>query len=299
MKKNFFLQGVIFLALAQTMVAVNIIISKLLLASVPIPLLLEIRFLLATIALLSLHWMSVARKYSLIAHFSKLNLRDWSCILGQALCAGVLFNLLMVTGLSYTDANVAGIITSALPAIIAALSWLLLKEKISSEKALCILFATAGLLIIAYDKIHGVSNFHSFLGDVLVLLSLLPEAAYYVLCKFYENRLPLFLTSALLNGINALLLLPLLLFVNWQLTQAMTLSTWFILFVIGLSSGLFYVFWMIGARYVDSIFASLSTAIMPVATVILAWMILGEQLTLIELVGMGLVLFSIVLYAKK
>ena len=204
----------------------------------------------------------------------------------------------MLTGLNYTDANVAGIITSALPALIAIMSWFILKEKISAQKALCIVFATIGLVIIAYDKLNGLTISHSFFGDSLVLLALLPEATYYVLCKLYANRLPLFLTSALLNGINAILLLPVLYIIHWEPAN-INMVSWFTLFVIGLSSGLFYVFWFVGAQHVDGIMASLSTAAMPIATVILAWIILGEDLSLPELAGMGLVLFSIILYARK
>ncbi len=299
MKKNYFIQGVVFLILAQTMVGINIVTSKLLLSSIPVLILLEIRFLLATLVLLPLHWASpTSRKNSLKTHFSELVRRDWFFIVAQALSAGVLFNSLMLTGLNYTDANVAGIITSALPAIIAVLSWLILHEKISAEKTLCVLFATMGLVIIAYDKLNGVGDSHSFWGDSLVLLALLPEASYYVLCKLYANRLPLFLTSALLNGINAILLLPVLFLVPWEPAN-IDLVNWFILLIIGLSSGLFYVFWFIGAQQVDGIMASLSTAIMPIATVILAWIILDEGLTSLELAGMGLVLFSIILYARR
>lgn len=159
-------------------------------------------------------------------------------------------------------------------------------------------FATIGLVVIAYGKLNEITDSHSFFGDGIVLLALLPEASYYVLCKLYTNRLPLFLTSALLNGINALLLLPVLFFVSWE-PNNITLVTWFILFIIGLSSGLFYVFWFTGAQHVDGIMASLSTAIMPIATVILAWVVLGEGLTSFELAGMGLVLFSIILYTRK
>jgi drug/metabolite transporter (DMT)-like permease len=72
-----------------------------------------------------------------------------------------------------------------------------------------------------------------------------------------------------------------------------------ILLTLGLSSGLFYVFWFIGSQRVDGIMASLSTATMPVATVILAWLILNEQLTLMEFIGMSVVILSIVLYAKR
>jgi len=298
LKQNQFLQGIIFLALAQTMVGVNIVASKLLLSSIPVLVLLEIRFLVATCVLLPLHWLTPHRKLSLKTHFVALESRDWFFVLAQALSAGVLFNAIMLTGLSYTDANVAGVITSTLPAMIAVLSWLILCEKISAQKALCVVFATMGLIVIAYDKIKGVSPSHSFWGDALILLSLLPEASYYVLCKLYKNRLPIFLTSAVLNGINALLLLPVLFFVTWD-PAGINAITWLILLVIGLSSGLFYVFWFMGAKHVDGIMASLSTAFMPIATVILAWIILGERLTIVELLGMGLVLFSIALYARK
>lgn len=298
MSKNNFLIGLGFLILAQSMVGVNIVASKLLLASTPVLFLLLMRFVIASSVLLPLHWATPARNYSIKEHFSKLQKRDWGFIFAQALSAGFLFNCLMLIGLNYTDANVAGIITSALPAIIAIMAWLVLGEKISPQKALCIVFATAGLVVIACGKLRNIGSSHSFLGDSIVLLSLLPEAAYYVLCKVYSNRLPIFLTSVLLNGINAILLLPILFFIDFS-SLVMNAANWFNLFIVGLSSALFYVFWFMGAQRVDSILASLSTAIMPVATVILAWIILGEQLNLTEFAGMSLVIFSIFLYARR
>ncbi|MCR9192320.1 MAG: DMT family transporter [Gammaproteobacteria bacterium] len=298
MEQNSFLRGIMFLVLAQVMVGVNIVTSKLLLSSMPVLVLLAIRFIFASLVLLPLHWTTPARKESIKSYFSSLTKRDWWFILAQAVSAGALFNCLMLTGLNYTGANMAGIITSALPAIIAVMAWLLLGEKLSAQKAFCIIFATVGLFIIAYDKFNSGGKANSFLGDFIVLFSLLPEAAYYVLCKFYSNRLPIFLTSSLLNGINAILFLPALFFINWDPAMVHVLG-WFVLAVISLSSGLFYVFSMIGSKRVDGAMASLATAVMPVATVILAWIILGEQLSLLEFAGMGLVLFSIALYARR
>lgn len=298
MQKKYVLHGMIFLILAQTMVGVNIVASKLLLSSIPILIILQIRFALATIILLPLHWLTPDKKQSVKSHFSKLAPKDWYFLLAQALTAGVLFNCLMLIGLHYTDANVAGIITSALPAIIAIMSWIILKEKISAKKSICILFATIGLVVIAVDKLHGIGSGHSFFGDAIVLLSLVPEAIYYVLFKLHSNKLPIFLTSSLLNGINALLLLPVLFCTTWQPASIHAID-WFILCILGLASGLFYVFWFFGCRQVDGVMASLTTAVMPVATVIIAWLVLGEQLTLLQTAGMGLVLLSIVAYARK
>jgi drug/metabolite transporter (DMT)-like permease len=298
MKKNDYLKGIVFLMLAQSMVGINIVTSKFLLDSIPVLVLMTIRFALATMVLLPLHWLSPARQKPIKTYCAALTRRDWGFLIAQALSAGVLFNCLMLTGLSHTDAHVAGIITSALPAIIAIMSWLVLGETISAQKGLCVFFATVGLVIIAWNQLRTVGEAHSVVGDIIVLLSLLPEAAYYILCKVYSNRLPIFLVSAMLNGMNALLLLPSLFFVDWA-PSSISVGHWFILFVIGLSSGLFYTFWFMGSKRVDGIMASLTTGIMPIATVVLAWILLGEQLTLVECLGMGLVIFSIVLYARR
>ena len=67
----------------------------------------------------------------------------------------------------------------------------------------------------------------------------------------------------------------------------------------GLDPGLFYVFWYFGCQKVDGVMASLSTAVMPLATVIFAWMLIGEQLTPGQAIGMGMVIFSIAAYAKR
>lgn len=297
-KKFDYLRGLSFLILAQLMVAINIVSSKFLLATMPILLLLTVRFAIATAVLLPLHWLSPAKKHPLKYHFAQLNKKDWLFILAQALSAGVLFNCLMLLGLHYTDANAAGIITSALPALIAIMSWILLGEKISGKKAGCVMVATLGLVIIAYEKLHGAEFHHSFIGDAIVLLSLVPEASYYVLSKIHSIRLPVFLLSAVLNGINTLILLCISPFF-WSNNTPINWADWVIVFILGLSSGLFYVFWYQGCQKVDGVMASLSTAVMPVATVILAGIILHEQLTTGQLMGMTLVICSVVIYARK
>lgn len=290
--------GIFFLLLTQTMVGLNIVSAKILLSSIPILVILTIRFSLASLILLPLHWFTLDATKPIKAHFSNLSRKDFYFILAQALSAGVLFNCLMLLGLNYTDANVAGIITSALPSIIALMSWLALGERISAKKGLCIGLATLGLMVISYEKFAQVGpGHHSFLGDALVLLSLIPEAVYYVLSKRHPNKQPIFLISALLNGVNAIILLPSLFLVPWD-PASIVWTHWFILLILGLTSGLFYVFWFLGCQRVDGVMASLSTAVMPIATVLLAWPILHEHLSTLQAIGMGLVIFSIIACAR-
>lgn len=287
------IQSMMFLILAQALVAVSIVCAKFLVGNLPIVVILCIRFAIAALILLPLHWLSPAKQFSLPQHFSQLTKTDWLFIVAQAVCAGVLFNWLMVMGLEYTDANIAGIITSALPALIAIMSWLLLKEKITARSLGCIVLATLGLIIIAGAKTSEGQRHNSLLGDFLVFASLLPEASYYILSKLHVNKLPIFLVASLLNGINAVILILLFLVIQPDI-HGITFQNWMILTFLGLTSGLFYVFWFFGCQKVEGIKASLTTAVMPVATVIFAWLLLGEQLTAVQMAGMSLVVLSIV-----
>lgn len=285
----------LFLLLAQVMVAINVVGSKYLIPSMPILFLLAVRFTLATLFLLPLYWFNRGDA-TIRLYFEKMNKKDWIFILAEAVLAGVLFNALMLLGLNYTGANVAGIITSALPALIALLSFIVLKEKLSIKKSLSIALATFGLLAISAGEFTGSKMEHSLLGDVLIFFALLPEAGYYILSKLHLNKLPIFLIAALMNGINAIILLPIaLMHENWQ-TLSFSAYQWSILFLISISSALFYVFWYSGSHKVDGVAASLSTALMPIATVTIAWLTLGELINFMQLIGMGLVMTSILAY---
>lgn len=269
------------LVLAQSMVGINIVFAKLLIASVSLPMLLGTRFILASLMLLPLHWLTKSRKTPLREHFSILNTKDYVYLIAQAICAGSLFNFLMFFGLKFTDANLAGIITSALPAIIAIMAWIILNERFSAKKLVCVAFASLGLAIIAADKIQTPNMVHSFFGDFVVFVSLFPEALYYILCKLHPNKLPVFLIAFLMNAINAIIFLIVLSRVPIN-TSGISLETWVMLVLSAISSGLFYVFWLYGSKHVDGMMASLSTTIMPVVTVLFAWIILKEHLSFIE-----------------
>jgi drug/metabolite transporter (DMT)-like permease len=289
-----------FLILAQVMVGINIVGAKYLVSSVPVLFILTFRFSLATFIPLLLHWLVDRHPQPILRHLKKLNKQDWLHLFLQAITAGVLFNLLMIWGLRYTNANVAGIITSGLPAMIAAMSWLVLREHFSGKKSVCVGLATIGLIIIGADKFTAANIVHqSFIGNLLIFFALLPEAAYYVLSKMHVNTLPVFLLSALISLINAMIMLPIL---AWQMDwSALHLSLFdgLILVLVSVSSALFLVFWYIGSYRVDGAMASLSTAIMPIATVIIAWLALGEVISFIQFLGMGLVVASIFVYAAK
>lgn len=294
--KNSSSKGLLLLISAQVMVGLNIVAAKMILPSITMTHLLALRFLTAAVLLYLLHICTPAGRQKTTFYLKQLHQKDWLYLVLQALFAGVLFNCLMLWGLSKTDANVAGIITSVLPTVIAIFSWLILKEPLTQRSLFAILLACSGLAVMASSQLTHLSSSHSFFGDAIVLLSLFPEAAYYVVCKMHRIQLPIFLMSAIINAINGLIIALIAVFVHQQSTH-FDLSVILVLLILGTTSGLFYVFWYYGCQTVEGMLASLTTAVMPLASVFLAWLFLGEGLTLTQVAGMGLVIGSIVFYA--
>ena len=192
----------------------------------------------------------------------------------------------------------AGIITSSLPALIAIGCWIFLKEKFTLKKIICVGFATLGLIVISGSKFgNHAKESASLLGIFLIFIALIPEASYYVLTKLQANRLPIFLMSAIINLINAVILVPIMMIHHDYQLLSFSIFDLLILIIISMSSGLFYVFWYLGSEKVDMLMASLATAVMPISTVLIAWLTLGETIDWPTLAGMTLVILSIITYA--
>ncbi|MDF1796332.1 MAG: DMT family transporter [Coxiellaceae bacterium] len=287
----------LYLVLAQLAVGVNIVGSKYLLQDVSVTFLLMTRFWVAAFWLFLIYYLQPKRQRQKQAPVEKFNKQDFTYLILQALCAGALFNLLLLTGLRYTSASVAGIITSAIPAMITLFSVILLRERLTRTGVLSVILAVLGLVIINLHGFHagGSSNLK---GALIIILSLLPESLYYVLCKIHRVRMPLILLAAWINLINGIVILPLLIVHPEAMHVHLSAASWCVLLAVTVSTAMFYMFWYMGCRGVQASLAGMFTAIMPIATLLLSWAFLSETITLLQAAGMLLVIGSIFLYAR-
>lgn len=286
--------GYLLLFLSQSMVAVNIVASKFVIERFPTVLLLETRFIFATLVMT----LFSLRKPSSFAPVKYLSRRDWWLIFWQAMTAGFMFNILLLTGLHYTSASIAAVIASTIPAIIAILCYLILKEKLSRTKVLSIGFATFGVIMINIAK--PIDNSHNVFGDFIILLALLPEAMYYILVKIRAIRLPISVLSLLLNALNAIVFLPLaIVFTSKEQLQQIHLIDWLIVFVIGIASALFFSFWSKGSEHISPSSCALMTATMPISAITIAMVFLGEQLIWLQWAGVIAIVLAIIVSTRS
>lgn len=288
------LKSMVWLFLAQACVGVNIVLSKGLVNHINPIVIMTIRFTFASIfMLLLLMKNNDAERFKL-----GLQRNDWLVLFAKAIGAGVAFNFIMLSGLHYTDANSAGLITSLLPAVVICLNILLFRQKMTAKMMLSIMISICGLILINYGAL-GSQNSAVVLGNFLIFISLIPDGLYYTLSKYYPLKMNNMLKVFMLNAINVPILFIIILFLPANLWSMVSLHDWTMLVIIGINSGLFFIFWQKGIKSIDAAYAALSTAFMPLTTVILAWVILGEGLTLNKFIGMMLVMMSIVVYARK
>ncbi len=276
------------------MVSVNIVASKSIIDKIPVFLLLEMRFIFATFFLL----VTVATKPKMLKSLKELSQTDWILLFLQGVTAGFLFNVFLYTGLHYTSASVASVIASTLPALIALLSYFVLKEKLSKNKYLSIFFAVLGVVVINAAKPFDNSN--NLFGDFIILIALLPEATYYILVKLRTIKIPITLQSCILNCINMALLLPLAIATTDKSTlQAIQLKEWGVIAIIGMASALFFSFWSKGCKNVSGANCALMTATMPISTIIIAMIFLGESLMWVQWLGVTCIIGAIIISTRS
>ena len=283
------------LFLAQVCVGVNIVFSKGLASHINPFIIMTIRFTVATLFMsLFLIKSGEARRWNF-----RLTWVECLVMLAKGVGAGLFFNWLMLTGLKLTNANSAGLITSLLPAIIVFLNVTLFKQKLNLQMIIAIMIAIVGLVLINFES-FGAEGRHALWGNFLIFISLLPEGLYYTLSKYYPvSKIPPVSNSICLTLSNLPFLCVIIAFMPTSSWHAITGYDVGIMILVGIAAGLFFFFWQTGVEKVDSAYAALATAFMPLSTVFLAWIVLGEGLTVTKSIGMLFVILSIVHYARQ
>lgn len=292
--------GYLALAFAQIAISVNVVVSKYLLSFTPMFMLLASRFLISTLIFIILMKTTGTTILNARHPLGKLTTHDWWLTLLQGLFAAFLFNLLFLWGLQYTTATAAGVIGSTLPALIALLAIWLLKEKLNATKLLALVLAIMGIVVINLDHFATpLSVQHSYLGDFLIFLAMIPEAAYSIINRKLSDRITPLGGAFVANLVGFLTLFPCALLsgsIDFSIFQ-----TWQggLVVVASLSSLLFFWGWAFGLSIVPASNAAIFGGIMPLTCTVLAIFFLGEKLHWYDLAGMLLVIASIAIGALK
>jgi drug/metabolite transporter (DMT)-like permease len=275
------------LALSMSLVGSYVALSKPLVAAIPVFLLAWLRFGIGGLAML--HWLRRP------ANEPPLTPRTRRLLFLESFLGNFLFSLCMLFGVSLTSAVSAGVIMAAIPATVAAMSWLFLREPVSGRTLGGIACAALGIGLLALAQPAGAGGTDTglaWLGNLLVFGAVLCEAAYAVIGKALTGALGPKRITSLINLWGFALVTPFGLYqaLHFDFT-GVAAGAWLLLVFYALAASVWTVWlWMTGLKVVPAAQAGVFTALLPVSAAVVAVVALGEPM-----VGMQLVAFAFAL----
>jgi drug/metabolite transporter (DMT)-like permease len=209
---------------------------------------------------------------------------------------------LQSTGLLTAQASTTAWIVATTPVFMAILSVIFLHEKFDWLQVTGIILAVVGVLIVVSEgKINGLIEGHfGETGDILILISAINWAVFSILSRrgLKTNHATQMMFFVMTFG----WLFTSILFVASGNIQDIGNMTWTSLVGIGFlgifCSGLAYIAWYDGLQEIQASQIGAFLYIEPLVAVIVAWLILGENLLIITLLGGGIILLGVRLVQK-
>ncbi|NMF00841.1 DMT family transporter [Aneurinibacillus aneurinilyticus] len=282
------------IVLAMIIVGSSVVAGKLIVQSFPVFLASELRFLIATIILFP-----ILVKFE---GFPSIGKRDLLILFLQALFGVFLFNIFMLYGLTITTAIEGGIITSTIPAVTGCLAFLFLREKLTKSVITGILLAVLGTLTINFsDSFTTVGRGSSpLLGNLLIFGAVISEALFIIFGKFIVQRVSPLAISTVVSIFGTILFLPFSLYEGNRFNFGeVSIAEWGLVFYFGIVvTVIAFILMYQGVSKVSASTAGVLTGVLPMSSVILSVVILGEKVSFIHLIGIGFTLTAIYLIAK-
>ena len=278
------------LALSMALVGSYVALSKPLAALFPVLLLAWLRFGIGALAMA--HWLRKPAQEAPLAPRTQ-----WLLFL-ESFLGNFLFTLCMVTGVMLTSAVTAGVAMAAIPVAVAVLSWLLLGEQVARRTWVAVALAVAGIALYAGAKPQEVvgAQPYAWLGQVLLLAAVGCEAAYAVIGKQLTATLSPRRISAIINLWGFALSTPFGLYLAWRFNfAAVSMPMWALLLFYALAACVWTVWlWMTGLRAVPAAQAGIFTVMLPVSAAVVGVLALGEQISGLQLLALGIALLGVV-----
>jgi len=283
------------ISMAMCIVGSSIVAGKLIVQSFPVFLASELRFLVATIILVPI--------LLIVEGIPSLRKKDYFFLFLQALSGVFLFNVFMLYGLTQTTATEASLITSTIPACTGLLSYFLLKEKLTKNILVGIILATIGTLTINVPGIFGLSNTYylSLVGNSLVFGAVICEALFMILGKFASQHVSALAISTIVSCFGSILFLPFALYESRQFAfEKVSFAEWGLIMYFGIVvTVIAFILMQLGLAKVSANMAGILTGFLPISSIALSSLVLGEAISSVQLVGCIFILFALFYLSRR
>ncbi len=226
--------------------------------------------------------------------------RDYPMFLAAAAVITIHF-LVQVTGMQYTSATNTGWLISVTPLVLAVLSFILLKERITTRAMLGIIVATGGVVLLVSKGDVFALDWLQSKGDWMVFLSAHTWAIFTILTRDLSRKYPPLVVAFLILALSATVIVGgMVLLSDWHRFTHLPLEPVLAILFLGIFClGLAFWFWQEGVSRLGAARAGYFLYLEPLATTALAVPYLREQFGLFTALGGGLVLAGVILAERR
>lgn len=205
---------------------------------------------------------------------------DYKLILFMALCEPCLYFIFEAKAVENTTASQAGLITAMLPILVMIAAAIFLKERIGARSWFGATVAVGGVCWLTLLSRPSADAPNPLLGNFLEFLAMVCATGYTIAMKNLTARYSPFFLTAVQAFTGCLFYLPLLFLPSTELPGQLYLGPGLAIIYLGAVITLgAYGLYNYGLKHVPANKAAAYVNLIPIFSVIMGWMFLGESLT--------------------
>lgn len=224
--------------------------------------------------------------------FSK---RDLKFILLLAIFEPCLYFIFEAKALIYTSASQAGVMTSFMPIMTAMAAGYFLKEIISKQLIFGTVLTLSGAIWLSLQATATISSPNPMLGNFYEFLAMVCGTGYTIVTRYLVDKYSALFITAIQSFIGAMFFFPFFLYeyFNQELIFTTSSTLWIIYLGVFVTLG-GYGLYNFALTKISASKSAMFINLIPVFTLLLAYIILGEVLTNIEFMASSLVILGVV-----
>lgn len=196
----------------------------------------------------------------------------------------------------FTTSSAAGVISAIVPLLVAAGAWLFLGEQLSLRSGIAIAISLVGVALLSAGGTAQAAAPHPVLGNMLEVLAMASAAGAMIALKHLSTRYnPWFLTG-MQAAVGALFFLPGAAASDPTTWVSATPTAWFAVIYLGIFVSLAaFGLYNTAVTRMPAGRAALSINLVPAVALLSGWLLRGESLTPVQLLGCTVIIGAVVL----
>ena len=221
--------------------------------------------------------------------------KHWRVYLFAAFCEPCFYLLFLSYGMKYTTVSQTAVITACLPIVVTLVAWVTIKEKPGRYALPGFIIAVAAIALLNTTTTSSAYAPHPVLGNCLLIAAILCSSGYYIALRRFAMPYPLMFSAVVQAFMGSVFIIPVIIISGTPLPASWPLLPTTLLVLSGVVTT-FGVYTLVNICIPKMPLSRLTAFVnmVPVFTIALSILIMGERLTLLQAVCCAAILLSVI-----